>query len=147
MKKFSDGDSVRCRYGSIAEGVWGDWDLIWEDAEVDYQGHASFLVKKGNKYVFYEWHYGSCSGCDGWEAADATNEEIAQEMQERAAVFNSKKELKGWLNMLEGKDPRSNASMDEGGGLAFAVDIFSGGPRNRINAIRKELGMPPLAEA
>jgi hypothetical protein len=140
-----------CRYGSIAEEIWGDWNLLWEDSEADYQGHASFLVKKGNKYVFYEWHYGSCSGCDGWEAADATNEEIAAEMQERAAVFNSKKELKGWLEMLEGrnpevKDPRSQASMDEGGGLAFAIDWMSGGLRSRINAIRAEVGMKPLPE-
>ena len=45
--------------------------------------------------------------------------------------------------MLDSKDPRSNTNMSRGGALAFGIDALSGGLLDRINAIRKELGMEP----
>jgi len=69
-----------CRYGDVASEIWGDWDIIWEDSENDYQGHASFIAEKNGKYCFYEWSYGSCSGCDTWEAAGLTDKQVEQEV-------------------------------------------------------------------
>lgn len=135
--------SSRCRYGDIAGKIWGDWEILWEDAEDNYQGHASFLAKKGTRYSFYEWWYGSCSGCDGWEADNASDEAIEKEMRETAIWFDNKTALKKWLKMLDA-NPRSNDSMERGGGLAFGIDLLSGGLLSRINAIRKEVGMSPL---
>ena len=132
-----------CRYGEVAERIWGEWEILWEDSEADYQGHASILAKKGNKYAFYEWWYGSCSGCDGWEADGKDDDAIEKEMRDTALWFDSKKQLKTWLDMLNG-DPRSNASMERGGALAYGLDFLGGGLRDRINAIRKELGMAEL---
>lgn len=133
----------QCRYGDIAEKVFGKWDIIWEDSEADYQGHATILGKKGRKYVFYEWWYGSCSGCDGWEADGKDDKAIEKEMKDTAMWFDGKKELKDWLDMLEG-NPRSNANMERGGALAFGLDALSGGLLGRINGIRKELGMEEI---
>src|ERR1700739_419908 len=64
-KPWSETIASQCRYGDVAESIWGDWDIIWEDSEADYQGHASILARKNNRYSFYEWYYGSCSGCGG----------------------------------------------------------------------------------
>jgi hypothetical protein len=138
--KYSETIASQCRYGDIAANIWGDWDILWESSEDDYQGYASILAKKDNKYCFYEWHYGSCSGCDTWEAEGFGDEDVEKEMRETAMWFDSKDELKIWLDMLVG-NPISNHS---DGGIAGMIDILSGGIRDRVNAIRKELGMGPL---
>jgi len=139
--KWTETVASTCRYGDNAGNVWGDWEILWEDSESDYQGHASFLAKKGNKYCFYEWWYGSCSGCDTWESADLDDKAIEKEMNDTALWFDSKEELEKWLDMLDGKNPVSNHG---DGGIAGNIDILSGGICSRIDAIRKELGMPPL---
>lgn len=141
-KPWSETIANTCRYGDIAADIWGDWDIIWEDSEADYQGHASILARKGNRYSFYEWWYGSCSGCDGWEADCKSGTAIEAEMRDTAIWFESKAELKKWLTMLTG-NPRSNTSMERGS-MAFGIDWLSGGLRGRIDAIRAELKMPPL---
>ena len=130
-----------CRYGEVAERIWGDWDVLWEDSEADYQGHTTILARKGNKWSFYEWWYGSCSGCDGWESDGKGDDAIEKEMRNTAMWFKSKKELKAWLEMLEG-NPHSNYSMERGGALAAGIDILGGGLLNRVNAVRAVLGMP-----
>ncbi len=143
--KWLETTADKCRYGEIARVIFGDWEILWEDSEANYQGHASILAKKDNQYAFYEWWYGSCSGCDGWEADDATDAQIEKEMRDTTIWFESKQELKNWLDRLDG-NPRSNTNMDRGGALAFGLDFLSGGLLGRINAIRKELDMPPLPE-
>ena len=141
--KFTQTTAFICRYGSIAESIWKDWDILWEDSKADYQGHASFLAKKGSQYCFYEWWYGSCSGCDDWEAEGFDDDKIKEEMKSTALWMKSKKALMTWLNMLEG-NPRSNASMEDGGGMAYGLDLLGGGLLNRINAIREYFDMPML---
>jgi hypothetical protein len=65
----------------MAEEIWGEADVIWEDSEADYQGHATILARTPDgRWWFYEWFYGSCSGCDTWEAADLSFEAIKAEM-------------------------------------------------------------------
>lgn len=141
--KWENTVASTCRYGSVAGQIWGEWEILWEDSESDYQGHASILAKKGNRYAFYEWWYGSCSGCDGWEADGKSDADIEKEMRDTAIWFDSKKQLKTWLDRLDTKDPRSNTDMSRGGALAYGIDALSGGIRDRIEAIRKELGMEP----
>lgn len=140
--KWNETTASQCRYGDNAKEVFGSWEILWEDSENDYQGHATILGKKGGAYVFYEWHYGSCSGCDTWEDAGLSHEAIEKEMRDTAMWFDSKKELKEWLDKLEG-NPISNRG---DGGLAGSLDILSGALRGRIEAVRKALGMPPLPE-
>jgi hypothetical protein len=140
--RWDETTASKCRYGERAGKIWGDWEIIWEDSEADYQGHASFIAQKGRRYCFYEWHYGSCSGCDGWEADESTDEAIEKEMRDTALWLDSKKQLKEWLQMMEGNAPISNYSMERGGGLAAGIDILGGRLLDRINAIRAHFGMP-----
>jgi hypothetical protein len=139
--KFSESVASHCRYGDVAEEIWKDWNIIWEDSVDDYQGHASFVLEKDGKYVFYEWWYGSCSGCDGWESQGLTGEQIEKEMRETALWLDSKEDLFKWLNMLEGTVPISQYNEMGGGGFGACLDILSGGLVQRINAIRKHFGL------
>ncbi len=143
MTAWADTTASRCRYGDVAEQVWGDWDVRWEDSEADYQGHATILAEKDGRWSFYEWWYGSCSGCDGWEADGRSDAEIEREMRDTAMWFDDEAGLRRWLDMLEG-NPRSNASMERGSALAFGIDFLSGGLRGRIDGVRGALGLPPL---
>jgi hypothetical protein len=138
--KFQDTVAYRCRYGDNAEKIWGEWNILWEDSEADYQGHASILAEREGRYCFYEWWYGSCSGCDTWESAGLSDFDIEDEMRKTAMWFDSQEELKTWLEMLEGRTPISNYGT---GGLVGGIDILSGGLLGRVNAIRQTLGMPP----
>jgi hypothetical protein len=124
--RFSDTIASQCRYGEIAESLWNSWDVIWEDSEADYQGHAAFLLKKGSDYTFYEWFYGSCSGCDEWERENLSAEEIATEMMQYAMTLHGREELATWLMMLEQTHPK--------------FDSLENVAETKIAAIRTELG-------
>jgi hypothetical protein len=112
-----------CRYGDIAARIWGTWDILWEDSDDSYQGHATFLARSpdGKEWSFYEWGYGSCSECDEWQGNGFTEEQVEAEMRNTAMWFKDEKTLRNWLAMLDG-----------------------GAPRQLINAVRCELGMERL---
>lgn len=58
--------------------------------ESDYQGFVdvSALLKDGRVFS-YLYYYGSCSGCDEWEAENLTDDEIKAEMKRGATYFKS----------------------------------------------------------
>lgn len=80
--KWSDTGSSGCRYGVVAGNIWGDWDVLWEQFDDDYQGYASFVAHKDGRFVVYDWSYGSCSGCDDWEARRLSEAEMRSEAVE-----------------------------------------------------------------
>ena len=49
----------QCRYGEIAELVWEDWDILWEDSIYHYQGHVSFIAHKEGRYAYFKYSDGS----------------------------------------------------------------------------------------
>jgi hypothetical protein len=138
--KFKETDACNCRYGDIAKKVWGDWDVVYEDSYNDYQGHATLVVTKGGAYCFYEWYYGSCSGCDDWEARGLSDDQIEMEMRGSAMWLKDEVAMKTWLEMLQGNPIGNEGS----GGLAYSIDQLSGGLLKRINAIRKHFDMGEL---
>lgn len=99
--KWSETTASECRYGGVAERIWGEWNILWEDSEADYQGHACFLAEKAGAYCFYEWNYGSCSGCDAWEGDDLSDDAIEVEMRKTAMWFNNRVHLESWLTLIE----------------------------------------------
>jgi hypothetical protein len=101
-KKFNESVAANCRYGDVAAGIWGDWDLVWERSYADYQGSANILVHKDGQFVAYEWDYGSCEGCDTWEAACMSDEQVAEEMQRNAATMDVRTARK-WAEMNHDK--------------------------------------------
>lgn len=80
--KYADSEAARCRYGYILLEDYGNWEIIWEKSEHDYSGSASgaALSPDGMQVLIFEWSYGSCSGCDTWEAQDTPESIIIQQM-------------------------------------------------------------------
>ena len=114
-KKFNESVAASCRYGDVAEGIWGDWDLVWERSDDDYQGDARFLAYKDGTFTYYEWDYGSCSGCDTWEAACMSDAQVAEEMQRDAVTFDTPEAVREWAYMR--KDAQMEAEL-----LRFLAD-------------------------
>lgn len=123
--KWNETIASQCRYGEVAQNIWGDADIIWEDSEADYQGHATILAKTPDgKFWLYEWFYGSCSGCDSWEAAEMTDEQIEAEMRDQSAVFDDAEEM---LLFLSNRQPVVTESREyDTGGLAGMLDVLCG---------------------
>jgi len=103
----------QCRYGDVAEKAFGLMNILWEDSTDDYQGGAEVLAKSESRawgeedkpYVHYEWSYGSCSGCDGWEDQGLSDAKILAEMMDGCSFYD-KESLGEWLNMLKRESGR-----------------------------------------
>lgn len=103
-------DKIRgCRYSEYLINVLGKLgvasilELNYED---DYQGFVSVhaLLKNGRIFV-YSYNYGSCSGCDEWEAREMEGEkfDIEDEML-NDAVFYNQENYEKYLNTLKSND-------------------------------------------
>ena len=86
--KWTETTASDCRYGDVAEEIWGDWDILWEKSENNYQGSVAFVARKGGRYCCFEYDYGSCTGCDYWEDKGSTYSEIEQDMRDSAEWFD-----------------------------------------------------------
>lgn len=87
--KLLDSVAAGCRYGDCAVEAFGpDSEVIWEDSSRDYQSACILIRTPAGEYIHYEWTYGSCSGCDGWESAGLEGAQIVAEMKREAAVFD-----------------------------------------------------------
>lgn len=106
--------------------IWGNAEIIWEDSDADYQGHATILARTpDDRWWFYEWWYGSCSGCDNWEAAGWDDDQIREEMERCAAVFDDPDIMRRFLGEGEVVVTDSREAMT--GGLAGGIDCLTGG--------------------
>ncbi len=55
----------------------------------DYQGRQLFIFKRGDEFAVYIGYYGSCSGCDSWQAVDSY-EELAEYLPRFDLDFGTK---------------------------------------------------------
>jgi hypothetical protein len=106
------------RYGDILTEKYGNEIVIAEDSEASYSGHAKVLFllfdEDINKYYIKQigWSYGSCSGCDGWEADETPGHEILKEMEDNSdAYFNEPEQLTRLSKMLSDTNQRSAAEV------------------------------------
>ena len=128
--EWSNTTAASCRYGDIAENIFGDAEIIWENSECDYQGWANVLAAMPDgTFIHYEWSYGSCSGCDEWEARDLSDDEVEAEMRRGMAVLKDRETLRKYLHLTEGfedaKVPTSN-SLDNGS-IPGMMRVLTGG--------------------
>ncbi len=76
--KFSESEANKCRWSEYAKPYFrdGDWDIIMDASESDYQGTVEILAygssswRGPKRFKYLEYSYGSCSGCDAWEDED-----------------------------------------------------------------------------
>lgn len=89
VKHINETIAAKCRYGDNACEAFKDSLIIFEESLDDWQGYANILgVLPDGRYFHYEWSYGSCSGCDEWEAQGYSSEEINQIMINGANYFD-----------------------------------------------------------
>ena len=98
--KWTDTVASNCRYGSIAERLFKDAEIIWEDSDDDYQGYATVLAQMADgRFCLYDWTYGSCSGCDEWEDRGLSDDEIEIEMCRAAAFFSTVEQVQRYFHL------------------------------------------------
>ena len=63
----------------------------------DWQGEVDIdvLLRDGRVFSYY-YNYGSCSGCDEWEAKDYSDSEINQIMEKEATFFDDIQQYSDW---------------------------------------------------
>lgn len=111
--KWEETVASQCRYGGIAERLFGQAEIIWECSENDYQGHANILAHMPDgQFAHYEWTYGSCSGCDDWENRCLTHDQIEAEMREHTAWLPDAQAMLRYVHLegeyKEAKVPTAN---------------------------------------
>ena len=126
--KWNETVASRCRYGDVAERVFGEAEIIWEHSEDDWQGSANLLAKMPDgRFAHYEWTYGSCSGCDTWEASGMTDDAIEAEMRQTTAWFDNAETLCKYLHLEAPEQPYPSSKPFDEGGLYGMLRIMSGG--------------------
>lgn len=109
----------RCRYGDLAGKAFDYPVVIWENSDDDWQGFANFIGRmKDGRFVHYEWTYGSCSGCDEWEAEEYSKEQIIEIMRKHAVYLPDTDTLRRYVKLdgefANAQVPSAN-SPDNGG--------------------------------
>lgn len=104
----------KCRYGDIIGAIFAESEVIWEHSENDYQGFAAVLVSMPDgTFIHYTWSYGSCSGCDEWEARELSEDQIRTEVIKSMAVLPDSVAMKKYLKLdeeyKEAKYPSANS--------------------------------------
>ncbi len=128
--RWEDTIASRCRYGDTLAPLFEGGEVVWEHSEADYQGSANVLVAMPDgTFIHYEWSYGSCSGCDEWEARDLSDEEIRAEATRAMAVISGRDALKRYLHLdgefEDAKVPTANAPTN--GSLPGMMRLLCGG--------------------
>ena len=96
LKPWKETSLDGCRWsGEVLEALGGSADVIAHEGESDYQGSATAVVLCGDgRLAIAEWSWGSCSGCDSWEAkyedysyGDRSSEEMARRATAREGLM------------------------------------------------------------
>jgi hypothetical protein len=92
--------NITCRYSEILDKLlehMGAVKVLRLESDCSYQGSVDTDVLLSNGRIFsYQYSYGSCSGCDTWEAKGYSDEQIMEDMKQGATEF-SKEEYIVWI--------------------------------------------------
>ena len=94
-----------CRYGDILLNLLkhlNTKEILNLSYENDYQGYVDIdaLLEDG-RILSYKYYYGSCAGCDEWEALNISNIEIEEVMMKEATFFDNIDQYNKWLKMKQ----------------------------------------------
>jgi|SRR5277367_96946 len=91
-----------CRYSGYLPKYLENCEVIEDKSRSDYSGDVdvTFYDKSTKTYYHVCYYYGSCSGCDSWEADDLSDEEITKEIESLILKMNEE-EYKAWKARIE----------------------------------------------
>lgn len=132
--RLSESVAATARYGGDAEAVFGaDAEVIWEASSADYQGSCNVLLRlPDGRFAHYEWTYGSCSGCDEWEASGADVQEI---MRDTAVYFDDTATLRRYLRLEDEEARYPTANTNTNGSIPGMIRYLSGGIAREFDAM------------
>lgn len=95
------------RYSDVLESLLKKLkakQVLREHSIDDWQGEVDVdvLLEDGRVFSYY-YSYGSCSGCDGWEAEGLDDGQIEAEMAKDATYFDNIEQYNQYLNMKGNK--------------------------------------------
>lgn len=82
---------------SVIEKLGGGVEFLRKEYEADYQGSVDvdILLNDGRVFSYY-YGYGSCSGCDEWEARELSDEEIEAVILQECTIFDTRESYEQW---------------------------------------------------
>lgn len=98
-----------CRYGEFVKALFGDNKVIWDKSENDYSGKIEVLFEStydeglNTEQTFVHFDYGSCSGCDCWESAKLSDDQIKLEIA-KLSLTMTKSQMTEWLSKAKFDD-------------------------------------------
>ena len=100
-----DKELSNCRYASNLESLLNDLNavkILRKDYIEDYQGYVDLDVLLEDGRIFsYGYKYGSCSGCDEWEALGLSDEEIKKVMLKEGTFFSTYESYTKWRQEVD----------------------------------------------
>jgi hypothetical protein len=138
--KWEETVAFTCRYGDVIGKIFEGGDVIWENSMADYQGYANVLAAMPDgSFIHYEWTYGSCSGCDEWEARGLSDEEIWEEVKRTMAVLPDIDAMKRYLRLEDEYEnaPVPTANSPTNGSLPGMMRFLCGGYYNDFVNMKK----------
>lgn len=137
--KWSETVASKCRYGEVAAKIFGEGEVVWEHSDHDYQGFANLLVKMPNgSWIHYDWTYGSCSGCDEWEARDLSDEQVEAEMRRAMITFPDDETVEKYLHIeLKDRTEYPSANSATNGSIPGMMRVLAGGYGKDYEDMRK----------
>jgi hypothetical protein len=106
MTTFRDSECSDGRWAELFTPDLGDWTVVGEEANLDYQGSAEALLEKDGQFAYVQWTWGSCGGCDEWEGLSGA--QLAAEAAKQVMKFSGWEALVRWRDALA-REPRTNA--------------------------------------
>jgi hypothetical protein len=87
-------------YEDLVASMEFDALIAWHDQR-DYQGDTWVLARRGGRFAFLNFSWGSCSGCDALEAAGGSIKELTElrnRLYGQIRWFETEAELWNWVD-------------------------------------------------
>lgn len=82
---------------SVIKKLGGGVEFLRKEYESGYQGEVDVDILLSDGRVFsYFYRYGSCYGCDEWEARELFDEEIEAVMLQECTIFDTRESYEQW---------------------------------------------------
>lgn len=92
----------------------GGIEVLCLDYDCDYSGYIDIDVLLEDGRVFsYKYYYGSCSGCDEWEARELSDDEIIEVMKQECTIFDNRYQYDKWRRMVNGESELPEKFLDD----------------------------------
>lgn len=89
---------------SAIDKMGGAKEILRLEYESSYSGEVDIdVLLNDGRVVSYHYYYGSCSGCDEWEDAELTDEQIEDIMTQESTIFPNIEKYTEWRKMIKEK--------------------------------------------